>query len=598
MDWSWLLWQVTFAFLLCFVATRRSRSSMQRYADDLRLAAHELSVQSQQLTVVEEAAKESTKQSTRRAKELQTLHDNASALSVTVETLTAERDAAREEVTFLRSRLNDVSTKLARSDARRDILEKEIAAARLVKLELLSKLRIDEDERLSALNSLRRPTALRAPLIPQGSPSTHSITSETALSPLAVAKSPSESMLLSLHPDLEMSDDEESELNFRQAERAGRELEANMVHKFPLADRLKPENIAFNVRRKLNLPDVKLGKPAVRANAGREERKHGGISKTAGQSSSHEKTTELNRDEVQMDASIRKVGDDTQSLNVRKDGLRRDKTSVNHNAPSNMHSTSHNVRCPDSAGEEQPLFQTSLRVIEPATAEHAPKELRVESLQLDTGIAIDTTENTSASHSPQMKSTRISCQPLIDNIDIAIAKNQTTKESRRHSVDAKSPTDIATFTSSSSGARSSSMGSGTEVESIRTSENPNEPSNFETEGDRFVVLSSCPNSSIRCNLPEDVQHKNKKENVPISKSNTVRRHRSLNFDRDSLSLNRAPWIDTIHPTLQSNEEAMSIAAILHPPIGQTSYCIVPVSTKSHRRTLSGDMMPSGSEADR
>lgn len=102
--------------------------------------------------------------------------------------------------------VTDLRRRLARSEARCKKLEAEVAAASLTRWELLSKLHTDATQRLTAINYLRQPQN-GALLRDVGSPPSRQF-SEYSLSPIAMAKSPSESCLLSLKPDLSVSDDD------------------------------------------------------------------------------------------------------------------------------------------------------------------------------------------------------------------------------------------------------------------------------------------------------------------------------------------------------------------------------------------------------
>lgn len=103
--------------------------------------------------------------------------------------------------------VTDLRRRLARSEARCTKLEAEVAAASLTRWELLSKLHNDTTQRLAAINCLRQPQN-GALLRDVGSPPSRQF-SEHSLSPIAMPKSPSESCLLSLKPDLSVSDDDD-----------------------------------------------------------------------------------------------------------------------------------------------------------------------------------------------------------------------------------------------------------------------------------------------------------------------------------------------------------------------------------------------------
>lgn len=55
-NWRWILLQIVCTAAVWLFADRRGRSAMQRYSDELRVAARELSMQSEQLTSVKEVS--------------------------------------------------------------------------------------------------------------------------------------------------------------------------------------------------------------------------------------------------------------------------------------------------------------------------------------------------------------------------------------------------------------------------------------------------------------------------------------------------------------------------------------------------------------
>lgn len=56
LNWRWIVLQVVCTVAVWLFADRRGRTSMQRYSDELRVAARELSMQSEQLTSVKEVS--------------------------------------------------------------------------------------------------------------------------------------------------------------------------------------------------------------------------------------------------------------------------------------------------------------------------------------------------------------------------------------------------------------------------------------------------------------------------------------------------------------------------------------------------------------
>lgn len=56
LNWRWIVLQVVCTVAVWLLADRRGRTSMQRYSDELRVAARELSMQSEQLTSVKEVS--------------------------------------------------------------------------------------------------------------------------------------------------------------------------------------------------------------------------------------------------------------------------------------------------------------------------------------------------------------------------------------------------------------------------------------------------------------------------------------------------------------------------------------------------------------
>lgn len=601
---------------------------MQRYADDLRRAARELSVQSQQLTSVEEAAKETKKESSRRAAELQTLRDRVSTLSASVANVTAERNVARAEAAKLHARLARMSTQLAKSDARRETLEKELAAASLVRLELMSKLLTDENERLSALNKLRHPSAARPrPFLPD-SPGTKPFTNESALSPLSVAKSPSTSMLLSLHPDLAFSDDDD-EFDFKTADRTARELEERMEHRFPEADRIRPARSPIRLRRRLDVPVVELGKPAITPKAEQEGttgseadeqaatmpedaitasdarpsdhapslRVRGGVSgvmggedssmtagvvgraasraeedlslpKPAANVKASEELDEICNGET-IEASLSPEGSEKAVLSLEKDDVASGASKAT-GTQDKLTATQENA--------EKTHFRAADTVVAKSHAEEKP----VEALSVTPPKAVDTAETSDIIELPQRTPSarpqdavlsattpslseqfyeldEIFSTPLgtaETNADVAGLPDDAPSAIRRVAaafntvVPARNPvltpvSDSESLSNLSTVTRLPGVG-----QFIPTS-------CFEELGEESVVLGESDELHAQAHV------------VP----NALRSGSWQGFDAGPLSLSRAPWIDTLNPVLQANDDVKSIASALRPAFAEKSQLV-------------------------
>lgn len=261
MDWRWIIVLAACASAAAWYVVAERWRKMQRSMAQMRRMVRELSLRSEQLSSAREAEKASKTESARRAVELRALRDRVAALTQQAGALTLERDRARADAAGLRVRVADLSTRLAKADVRREALEKEIAALTLVRLELQSKLRSDESQRISALNQLRRPS-----LAPPRSPTEVPTSDSRALSPLPVTKSPSESQLLSLEPDLTVSDGEEDNA-VRAFEREGLTLERRLEERLESERRravMEHRPAGLNI---MSVPTVELGKSAVSAAA-------------------------------------------------------------------------------------------------------------------------------------------------------------------------------------------------------------------------------------------------------------------------------------------------------------------------------------------
>lgn len=224
---------------------------MQTYANDLRLAAREMTLQSEQLSKTRESAKQSSQEAQQRQTQLKSLHDKVSSLTTENSALTAERDALKSSLASLHNSQKDLTTRLARAEARRTALLAQLAAADVQRLELQAKLRDDDPRRLAALNRLRRPPP--APSWP------------SSLSPIHIGKSPSEAQLLSLFPDMSVEPSEQDEL-VRDFEREALEMETSLEHHVELA-RAHPAFPSIYPSQFSPLPAVQLGAPALDAAA-------------------------------------------------------------------------------------------------------------------------------------------------------------------------------------------------------------------------------------------------------------------------------------------------------------------------------------------
>lgn len=202
------------ALLASYVYVARAQSSTAEYIGKIQALARELNSKAANLDKARETAKESTDAFARRHQELEALRTETRALRVQcalardeLRAARSDRDAARKDAAALRARVDE--------DARaRAKLEKDVAAAQTQHWELVSRLHHDERARLSALNRLRRPPAL---LYPSSDDERASSAPSSAAAPVApvvavdraLAKTPSESHLLSLQPDLSASDSDD-----------------------------------------------------------------------------------------------------------------------------------------------------------------------------------------------------------------------------------------------------------------------------------------------------------------------------------------------------------------------------------------------------
>ncbi len=171
-----------------------------------------------------QTAKESNDQVERRNKELQTLRDETKFLRSLVDKLKEQNDSLAKDLTVQVNTAEELRRKLEDAQKSKTKLEKDVMAAEGLHWELVSRLHVDDRQRVSALNRLRRPhqyhypSSNDSPDPNEDSSTAHSseallpIRVSETFAPRQVAKSPSESYLLSLQPNLNVSDsDSDSE---------------------------------------------------------------------------------------------------------------------------------------------------------------------------------------------------------------------------------------------------------------------------------------------------------------------------------------------------------------------------------------------------
>lgn len=195
----------------------RFRTAIQNRSDDLRKLAAQIATQTQQLISARKAATESLRETSRRMSDMSTLRARVTALTEQVSTTTLQRDELTLHVREAGMRATTLAARLAKEETRRAHLERELAAVSLARLELLSKLRAEASQRVSAVDRLRRPILFTdgAPDSTQLSPAVNTPlpADRMPMPPRTVSRSPSDSALLALNPDLALyssssSDDE------------------------------------------------------------------------------------------------------------------------------------------------------------------------------------------------------------------------------------------------------------------------------------------------------------------------------------------------------------------------------------------------------
>eukprot|EP00172_Hildenbrandia_rubra_P000975 Plantae.Rhodophyta-Hildenbrandia_rubra.ctg15664.p1 GENE.Plantae.Rhodophyta-Hildenbrandia_rubra.ctg15664~~Plantae.Rhodophyta-Hildenbrandia_rubra.ctg15664.p1 ORF type:complete len:355 (-),score=62.84 Plantae.Rhodophyta-Hildenbrandia_rubra.ctg15664:142-1206(-) len=209
------------ATILILSVVLRTRNAVQQDAEKLRGTVKELEAKTKTLERARLANVMSVKERGRRIKEVEALKRKVQESEEMCEGLKAERDNLEEKVEVLSKENVEFKEKAEKLEKRCEILEKELENAVFVRWKLISRIHGDEKARIAAVNKLRRPQAhyhidrldnlsnrshsppkrLRSPMgiSPSGTPSRF------------VPKSPSESYLLDLHPDLGVSESENDE---------------------------------------------------------------------------------------------------------------------------------------------------------------------------------------------------------------------------------------------------------------------------------------------------------------------------------------------------------------------------------------------------
>lgn len=154
----------------------------------------------------------------RRGEEVQTLNKELTELRARTARLLDRAQKAEDDLKTAREEAARVQERLTASEARRDELQNAAEDASMVRWELASRFSNNEEARAAALNNLRRPAENVSTL----SSVTH------------VPKSPSESFLLSMRPDLsvydsdDLSDEEDGVGTTHPMQRVSRS-----IHAFP-----------------------------------------------------------------------------------------------------------------------------------------------------------------------------------------------------------------------------------------------------------------------------------------------------------------------------------------------------------------------------
>lgn len=168
-----------------------------------------------------QTAKESNDQVQRRNQEFASLRAETAHLKSLVAQLKTQNDSLATDAAVQVAAAEDLRRRLSASERAKQQLERDVTDTRDRHLELVSRMHVDDRQRVSALNRLRRPRQYHypssndspdalAPDTPSPAPSSDAGAPHIPLAAIAVAKSPSESFLLGLHPNLapDASDDE------------------------------------------------------------------------------------------------------------------------------------------------------------------------------------------------------------------------------------------------------------------------------------------------------------------------------------------------------------------------------------------------------
>ena len=210
----------TFMFVLTVLAVLyvawRTWVTVQKDVERLQLTISELEAKTRALERARAANTLSVKERSRRTKQVEELKKHVKEAEEMCESLRAERDKFEEEVESLSQERGEYKQKAEEYENRCRRLGKELEQALFIRWKLTSRIHGDEKARIAAVNKLRRPrTHYQIDGLDnwsnQSLPSPKRMRSPRAVSPdisssKLVSKSPSESYLLDLHPDIGISD--------------------------------------------------------------------------------------------------------------------------------------------------------------------------------------------------------------------------------------------------------------------------------------------------------------------------------------------------------------------------------------------------------
>lgn len=140
-----------------------------------------------------------------------------------------QKDAAVSEALELRKKIAELETQLARSDERAEAFDEEVVAPLVMRVELPSRVPRKENEKVSALARLPEPEITKRGsggiglVVPQDTKDEI----EMRVVSLPVVKSPSESYLTGLQPDLD-SDSSDDEIDLKVLEATRMKLEKRL----------------------------------------------------------------------------------------------------------------------------------------------------------------------------------------------------------------------------------------------------------------------------------------------------------------------------------------------------------------------------------